>query len=128
MAQTFWILDADTQQPIAFTTATAARSVLSATPELLDLTGQILAPRRQRALVLADTEHFAAALLADVQRRRDFDLLVPLPGQPAFRAQVPRDPRRTVPSPLGRLCHGEGALHDEARPGGKLLAVCGAIG
>ena len=87
MAQTFWIFDANTQQPIAFTTATAARSVVSATPELLDLAGQILAPRRQRAMVLADTEHFAAALLADVQRRRDFDLLVPLPSQPAFRAQ-----------------------------------------
>ena len=87
MAQTFWILDADTQQPIAFTTATAARSVVSATPELLDLTSQILVPRRQRALVLADTEHFAGALLADVQRRPNFDLLAPLPSQPAYRAQ-----------------------------------------
>ena len=87
MAQTFWILDAQTQQPIAFTTATAARSVPAATPELLDLAGEILALGTQRALVLADTEHFAADLLADVHRRPEFDLLVPLPSQPAFRKQ-----------------------------------------
>jgi hypothetical protein len=85
MAQTFWILDADTQQPLAFTTATAARSVVSATPELLDLVGQILPPGRQRALVVADSEHFAADLLADVVQRPEFDLLAPLPSQPAFR-------------------------------------------
>lgn len=85
MAQTFWILDADTQQPLCFTTATAARSVVSATPELLDLASMILSPSRTRALVVADTEHFAADLLADVSRRPDFDLLVPLPSQPAFR-------------------------------------------
>lgn len=85
MAQTFWILDADTQQPLAFTTATAARSVVSATPELLDLASQILAPHRQRALVVADAEHFAADLLADVFQRSEFDLLAPVPSQPAFR-------------------------------------------
>ena len=85
MAQTFWILDADTQQPLAFTTATAARSVVSATPELLDLAGKILVPSRQRALVVADAEHFAADLLADVVQRPEFDLLAPLPSQPAFR-------------------------------------------
>jgi hypothetical protein len=87
MAQTFWILDAQTQQPIAFTTATAARSVPVATPELLDLAGEILALETRRALVLADTEHFAADLLADVHRRPEFDLLAPLPSQPAFRKQ-----------------------------------------
>lgn len=85
MAQTFWILDADTQQPLAFTTATAARSVVTATPELLDLASQILPRGRGRTLVLADAEHFAGDLLADVFRRPDFDLLAPLPSQPAFR-------------------------------------------
>jgi hypothetical protein len=94
MAQTFWILDTQTQQPIAFTTATAARSVTAATPELLNLASEILALGTERALVLADTEHFAAELLADVYRRPDFDLLVPLPSQPAFRKQyqaIPED-------------------------------------
>jgi len=32
MAQTFWSLDADTHQPVCFTTATTARSVVKATP------------------------------------------------------------------------------------------------
>jgi hypothetical protein len=87
MAQTFWILDADTQQPLAFTTATAARSVATATPELLDLAGEILASRPGRALVLADTEHFTADLLANAYQRPAFDLLVPLPSQRSFRTQ-----------------------------------------
>ena len=33
MAQTFWVLDADTHQPVCFTTATTARSVVDVTPE-----------------------------------------------------------------------------------------------
>jgi hypothetical protein len=85
MAQTFWALDADTHQPVCFTTATAARSVVTATPELLDLAGQILRPLKQHALVAADSEHFAGQLLQNVHRRPDFELLVPLPNQPAFR-------------------------------------------
>jgi hypothetical protein len=84
-AQTFWALDADTHQPLCFTTATAARSVVTATPELLDLAGRILQPLQQRTLVAADAEHFAGQLLHDVRRRTGFDLLLPLPNQPAFR-------------------------------------------
>ncbi len=94
MAQTFWILDADTRQPICFTTATAARNVAAATPGLLDLTGQILPPGQGRALVLADTEHFTADLLKEVQQRPGFDLLVPLPSQPAFRKQYRAIPEK----------------------------------
>lgn len=37
MAQMFWALDADTQQPVCFTTATASRTVAQATPQLLDI-------------------------------------------------------------------------------------------
>ena len=37
--------------------------------------------------MLADAEHFGAALLAEVQRRPHFDLLVPLPNQAAFDRQ-----------------------------------------
>jgi len=36
VAQTFFVLDADTHQPVCFTTATAARTVAQATPALLD--------------------------------------------------------------------------------------------
>ena len=87
MAQTFWVLDADTQQPVCFTTATAAQNVATATPELLNLVAEILQPKEQQILVVADMEHFVAELLADVQRRPSFDLLVPLPNQQTFRHQ-----------------------------------------
>ena len=87
MAQTFWVLDADTQQPVCFTTATATQSVATATPELLDLVAAILQPKEQQILVVADMEHFVAELLADVQGRPSFDLLVPLPNQKSFRQQ-----------------------------------------
>ena len=87
MAQTFWVLDADTHQPVCFTSATAARSVATATPELLDLTNEILQPTEQQILVVADAEHFVAPLLTDVQQRTGFDLLVRLPQQRAFLQQ-----------------------------------------
>jgi hypothetical protein len=87
MAQTFWVLDADTKQPVCFTTATAARDVAAATPQLLDLVEAILQPEEGQILVVADTEHFVAELLKDVQQRPGFDLLVPLPSKKPFRRQ-----------------------------------------
>ena len=59
----------------------------TATPELLDLVAAILQPKEQQILVVADMEHFVAELLADVQGRPSFDLLVPLPNQKSFRQQ-----------------------------------------
>lgn len=93
-AQSFWVLDADTHQPVCFTTASAARSVVTATPELLDLAGKILQPDEGQTLVVADTEHFSSELLHDVHQRTGFDMLVPLPNQRAFRRrwqQIPPD-------------------------------------
>ena len=84
MAQTFWALDADTHQPVCFTSATSAQSVVKATPALLDLASQILQPLDQETLVVADAEHFAGELLRDVQQRAHFDLLVPIPNQSTF--------------------------------------------
>lgn len=83
MAQTFWIVDADTHQPVCFTTATAARSVVDATPELLDLAAEILQPAS--ALILADSEHFSGELIANIHQRTGFDLLVPIPNHPVHR-------------------------------------------
>ena len=94
MAQTFWALDADTHQPVCFTSATSARGVGKATPELLDLAGEILRPLNVHTLVLADAEHFAGNLLQDVRQRPRFDLLVPIPNQPSYRkkfAMIPED-------------------------------------
>ncbi len=88
VAQTFWVLDADTHQPICFTTATAARTVAEATPPLLDLAAAILAPPPGQVLVVADAEHCSAELVDEVHRRTRFDLLVPMPNQPAITRQV----------------------------------------
>lgn len=87
-AQTFWILDADTHQPICFTTATSARTVAQATPELLDLAGEILTPHKHVPLVLADAEHCCWELIEHVQQRDDFELLVPMPSSKAIRRQM----------------------------------------
>ena len=43
-AQTFFCLDGDSRQPLCFTTATSARTVSQATPELLRMAADILAP------------------------------------------------------------------------------------
>lgn len=91
-AQTFWMLDASTCQPVCFTSSTASRSVTGATSELLDLAEQILQPSKSEALVLADSEHFAGELLLDVRRREGFELLTPLPNRPAFQRQFKQIP------------------------------------
>lgn len=85
LAQTFWALDADTHQPLCLTTATAARSVVEATPELIDLAEEILQPAPGQTLILADSEHFSSELVHDIHQRTGFDLLVPIPNQPAHR-------------------------------------------
>jgi hypothetical protein len=78
--QTFFCLDADTHQPIAFTTASGARTVAQATPELLALAAQALCLRpgqSQPPLVLADEEHYTGEIF-DKVRSQPFDLLVPM--------------------------------------------------
>lgn len=79
-AQTFFCLDADTYQPIAFTLASSARTVAQATPELLELVQQVLCLGPEpavRPLVLADEEHYTGAIFDQV-RACPFDLLVPM--------------------------------------------------
>ncbi len=94
MAQTFWVLDADTHQPVCFTTATTARTVATATPELINLAEDILKPSLGQTLIVADSEHFSSELIADIHQRTGFDLLVPIPNQPAQRKRfqaIPQD-------------------------------------
>ena len=88
MAQTFWLLDADTEQPVCFTMATASRSVAQATPGLLDLAAAILGPAPQPALVLADAEHYCAELLDHVAQRPEFEMLVPMQITQHVRKQM----------------------------------------
>jgi hypothetical protein len=86
--QTFFALDADTEQPVCFTTATASRTVAKATPELLDLAAAILGPRPGPTLVLADAEHASAELIGRVHQATGFDLLVPLAMRPDVRREL----------------------------------------
>lgn len=80
-AQTFFCLDADTHQPVCFTTGSPARTVARATPELLEIAQEILGRQGDGALVVADTEHLCAELLDHVSTQTPFDLLVPVPQQ-----------------------------------------------
>jgi hypothetical protein len=79
-AQTFFCIDVETQEPIAFTTATSGRTATQATPGLLDMAARILSPRRRRPLVLADCEHFTADLFEHVTDDTPFKLLAPMPN------------------------------------------------
>ena len=84
VAQCFFCLDLDSGQPLCFTLASAAKTVTEATPELLDLSRQILNPAPNRGpLVLADSEHYASELLDHVHLETPFELLVPMPAHNA---------------------------------------------
>jgi len=78
MAQTFFCLDADTKQPVCFTTGTSARTVTQATPELLKLTNEILNIGGIKPLVLADNEHYSSELLDWMFSQSPFEMLVPV--------------------------------------------------
>ena len=87
-AQTFFILDVDTGQPVCFTTGTSARTAASAAEELLKLAGEILNPGAGESLVLADTEHFSVELMDRVKTGTRFDLLVPMHNRPSLLARL----------------------------------------
>ena len=87
MAQTFFVLDADTHAPVCFTTG-AARTATVAAQELLELAATILNPEPGKVLVLADCEHFTAELMDHVKDRTRFELLVPMPNQRASQAKL----------------------------------------
>ena len=87
-AQTFFVLDAETHEPVCFTTGTAARTATIAAQELLELAATILDPEPGQALVLADCEHFTSELMDHVKDRTGFELLVPMPNQRATQAKL----------------------------------------
>jgi hypothetical protein len=88
IAQTFWLLDADTCQPVCFTTATAARTVAQATPEMLEIAAEILGTQKDAGLLLADTEYLGAELLAHVAEHKAFEMLVPMCSTKSVRQQL----------------------------------------
>ena len=90
MGQTFFLLDCQTAQPICFTLASSARLVAQATPELLRLAAEILAPPADplpKPLVLADKEHCSQDIFQAVRQQERFDLLC---VQPAHRPSLKR--------------------------------------
>ncbi len=91
VAQTFFCLDAHSNQPICFTSASSARTVAQATPELLQMAQSILHPAGGHPLLMADCEHFNRELIEQVRRDTPFDLLVPMPNQKA-RHKLPAKP------------------------------------
>jgi hypothetical protein len=80
-AQTFFCLDGDTAQPVCFTAANSARTVTRATPELLWMAAEILAPLPSDSLVAADAEHFAVELVDHIHLETPFDLITPIPNR-----------------------------------------------
>ncbi len=85
MAQTFFCLDADTKQPVCFTTGTSARTVTQATPELLKLTNEILNIGGIKPLVLADHEHYSSELLDWMFSQSPFEMLMPVKKRELLR-------------------------------------------
>lgn len=92
VAQLFFSVDADTKQPLCCTSASSARTVAQATPELLTLSASILRPGADKPLVLADNEHYSAELFEWVFSQSPFDLLTPLPYNQAVRRSIKRLP------------------------------------
>jgi len=95
VAQTFFVLDADTSQPVCFTTGTSSRTATVAAEELLGLAADILGTKSGQTLVLADAEHFTVELLDKVKAQTNFDLLVPMPDQPSLRRKLRELPPET---------------------------------
>jgi len=95
VAQTFFVLDADTSQPVCFTTGTSARTATAAAEELLGLAADILGTKPGQTLVLADAEHFTVELLDKVKAQTNFDLLVPMPDQPSLHRKLRELPPET---------------------------------
>jgi hypothetical protein len=88
VAPTFFALDADTHQPVCFTTATSACTATTAAIELLGLVAEILAPEPGKTLVLADIEHLTSELFQHVQSHTAFDLLVPMKNTRSLQKQL----------------------------------------
>ncbi len=87
-ASTFFCLDADTHQPVCFTSGSCAVPVSQATPGLLRLSEAILCPEPGQCLVVADTEHYTVDLTDHAHAHTRFDLLVPMPQSQALEKHM----------------------------------------
>lgn len=88
VAQTFFCLDSETKQPICFTTASSARTVTQATPELLTIAATILQLNGTHPLVTADNEHYTAELFDWIYCKSPFDMLVPMTNNKSTKKKI----------------------------------------
>ena len=91
-AQTFFCLDGDSAQPVCFTSANSARTVSQATPELLRMAGEILAPLLDKPLVAADAEHFTVDLVDHIHTQTPFNIITPMPNRQNHQKQLRQIP------------------------------------
>jgi hypothetical protein len=78
MMQTFFCNDTGTKQPLAFTLSASGKTCSQATVQLLDMVGEVLG--QQKALVLADKEHFTKEIADYFERSHAMDILMPAPN------------------------------------------------
>ena len=96
---TFFCLDADSKEPVAFTIGTSARTATQATPGLLSLAEAILMPEKGKVTVLADKEHCTVEMFNQAVQQTSFDLLIPQPSSPALLRQLKAIPVEAFQSP-----------------------------
>lgn len=73
--QTFFSVDAETGQPLAFTIGSSGKTTTRASLELIEMIDAILPTREM--LLLADTEHGSCELLDSIIERERYDILMP---------------------------------------------------
>jgi len=76
--QNFFLLDAETHQPICLQHASSALAIPEATAQLVPMAQSILLPGSERPLLVADVEHYGTQMLDLIRRDGNFDLLVPM--------------------------------------------------
>jgi len=96
---TFFCLDADSEEPVAFTIGTSARTATQATPGLLCLAEAILMPEKGKVTVLADKEHCTVEMFNHAVQHTSFDLLIPQPSSPDLLRQLKEVPAAAFHSP-----------------------------
>lgn len=79
MMQTFFCNDATTGQPLGFTLSASGKTCSQATLQLLDMVGEVLTTG-EKALILADKEHFSQEITSYFADSPSMDVLMPAPG------------------------------------------------
>ena len=96
---TFFCLDADSGEPVAFTIGTSARTATQAAPGLLSLADAILMPEKGKTTALADKEHCTVEMFNQAAQRSSFDLLIPQPSSQSLLRQLKGIPKEAFQSP-----------------------------